>query len=62
MGLDKTATFSQIKLKYYKLAQKYHPDKNAGVQDPIFLEVTYAYKLLSDPRMRKWYDKEFELT
>ena len=39
MGLDHTATDKDIKLKYYKLAQQYHPDKNEGKEDPAFLEI-----------------------
>ena len=62
MGLDHTATDKDIKLKYYKLAQQYHPDKNEGKEDPAFLEIQFAYKLLADPHKRKWYDQESKLT
>lgn len=30
LGLEKTASDSQIKSAYYKLAKKYHPDHNKG--------------------------------
>lgn len=61
LGLQRTASMMQIKRAFYKLALKYHPDKNP--QDPAssdkFKEISEANKVLSDPEKRKKYDKIF---
>jgi len=56
MGLDSTATESEIKKQYRKLSLKLHPDKNPN-QDPIvaankFHELKLAYEVLMDPSAR----------
>jgi len=52
---------SAIKRKYYVLARKYHPDK-VGKDDKEaadkFKDIAEAYQVLSDPDLRKQYDKE----
>ncbi|MGV9202831.1 MAG: molecular chaperone DnaJ [Promethearchaeia archaeon] len=59
LGLDKDASESEIKLKYRRLAKKYHPDLNKD--DPEaetkFKEVQEAYEVLSDPEKRRRYDQ-----
>jgi curved DNA-binding protein len=61
LGLQPTASSLQIKHAFYKLALKYHPDKNP--LDPTssdkFKEISEANKVLSDPEKRKKYDKLF---
>ena len=58
LGIDKSASKSDVKKAYYKLAKKYHPDTNAG--DPAaakkFATLTEAYEVLSDGEKRKLYD------
>lgn len=58
LGVDKSATASQIKKAYYGLAKKFHPDTN---KDPTakdkFGEIQTAYELLSDPKKREQYDQ-----
>ena len=59
LGLQKGATYSEIKSAYRKLAKKYHPDLNPD--DPEaeakFKEVNEANDVLSDPDKRAKYDR-----
>ena len=57
LGISKTATESEIKNAYRKLAKQYHPDvnKEANAVDK-FKEATEAYENLSDAGKRKQYD------
>lgn len=59
LGLQKSASSSQIKRAYKKLAIKYHPDKNKN--DPKstekFIELQQAYETLSDPKKKSEYDE-----
>ena len=57
LGVDRDASFDEIKKVYRKLAREYHPDVNS---DPSagekFKEITTAYEVLSDPDKRQRYD------
>ncbi len=59
LGVPKTATASELKSAYRKLAKKLHPDVNPGRKDieQKFKEVTAAYDLLSDPDKRARFDR-----
>ena len=59
LGVKADTDAKQIKLTYYKMAQKYHPDK-AG-DDPKTIEkfktISSAYEVLVDEQLRKQYDQ-----
>src|SRR5262245_9873445 len=58
LGVDRTATQTEIKSAYRRLARKYHPDVN---DDPSaaarFAQITDAYHTLIDSERRKEYDR-----
>ena len=58
LGVDTTATESEIKKKFRKLAKEYQPDNNAGNLKAAekFTEINKAYDTLSDETRRKAYD------
>lgn len=53
------ADAKKIKLAYYKMAQKYHPDKAGDDKKAIekFKQVSNAYEVLVDENERKKYDR-----
>ncbi len=58
LGVESTATKSEIRKAYHGLAMKYHPDKS---QEPNakekFQEIHAAYEILYDDEKRSEYDK-----
>jgi len=49
LGLKRNATDKEIKLAYFSLAKKYHPDMNPGPESRIkFDTILAAYEVLSD--------------
>ena len=66
MDLQKSASASEIKLRFYKLAKEHHPDLNKDVRasekkkesdEELFKKITVAYDVLSDPEVRQAYDE-----
>ena len=59
LGVAKSATDSEIKSAYRKLAKKYNPDMNPGdaEAEKKFKEDSEAYAILSDAEKRKTYDQ-----
>jgi DnaJ-class molecular chaperone len=59
LNVSKNSTQTEIKKAYKKLAIKYHPDKNIDNKEEAekkFQEISYAYKILSDPDKRRSYN------
>ena len=59
LGIGKSATASDIKKAYRKLARKYHPDLNPSDKEAErkFKEINEANEVLSNPENRKKYDE-----
>ncbi|XP_026162744.1 dnaJ homolog subfamily B member 9-like [Mastacembelus armatus] len=59
LNVEPTATDSQIKKAFRKLAKKYHPDKNKSDDaETTFREIAEAYTVLSNKEKRRLYDTE----
>lgn len=58
LGVEKSATQTEIKATYRKLAKQFHPDKNPNNKsaEEKFKEINEAYDVLGDPEKRKKYD------
>ncbi len=58
LGVKPTATPREIKSAYRKLARKSHPDVNGGSENAAreFALLALAYRTLSDPQERAFYD------
>lgn len=58
LGVDKSATDTEIKSAFRRLAKQYHPDvnKEKGAEEK-FKEIQEAYAVLSDETRRKQYDQ-----
>ena len=59
LGVTKSASASEIKKAYYKLAKQYHPDVNPGdaEAEKKFKEINEAYAILSDDDKKAKYDQ-----
>jgi len=64
LGVPVDAVESKIKRAYYRKARKYHPDRNKDGNEEeakeLFQKIAEAYQVLSDPILRKQYNKEGE--
>lgn len=60
LGVAKTASESEIKSAYRKLARKYHPDLNKDNKEAAekFKEVSCAYDILGNKEKRQKYDNQ----
>ena len=62
LGITSSATASEIKAAFRKLAHIYHPDKNSN---PIYFEqfkqIKNAYEILGNTESKRLYDKSIQL-
>jgi molecular chaperone DnaJ len=63
LGVAKNASSPEVKKAYRKLAQKFHPDANAGNKEAEerFKEISAAYEVLGNGERRKQYDQVREM-
>lgn len=59
LGLERTASDSEVKAAYRRAAKKAHPDAPGGSRE-AFLSVKAAYELLRDPDRRRRLDQGCE--
>ena len=67
LDVSRESTGTQMKLKYYELARRYHPDRFRRAEatllrrlESAFARVTQAYDTLRDDRLRATYDAKLE--
>jgi len=64
LGLDRSASFGDIKDAYFTMAKKFHPDRVAQAPDPdlkekanfVFARINKAYEVLSNEEKKREYD------
>ncbi|HEX8137210.1 MAG TPA: J domain-containing protein [Pyrinomonadaceae bacterium] len=62
LGIKRTASGAEIKSAYRRLARKSHPDVNGGSETAAreFALLALAYRTLSDPQERAFYDSQLD--
>jgi curved DNA-binding protein CbpA len=58
LGVRPEASLAEIRRAYREKVRLYHPDMTPGVEGTRFRAVVEAWKVLSDVRKRKAYDRE----
>ena len=58
LGVKKSASLAEVKLAYFNMAKKFHPDTNKTLDArQVFSLIAEAYDVLSDPKRRAKYDE-----
>src|ERR1700674_1667322 len=62
LGVKRSATATEIKSAYRKLARKHHPDVNRGSEKAAreFALLSLAYHTLIDPQERSFHDQQLD--
>jgi molecular chaperone DnaJ len=58
LEINPTATATEIKAAYRRLAKKLHPDRNEDAGHEAIARLNIAYETLSDPLRRRTYDQQ----
>ena len=61
LDIDQCCSTKEIKKHYYRMAKRYHPDKNKNISDENFKYLSEAYTTLSNPKKRYIYDLKLKL-
>lgn len=63
LGIPNNASVRQVKSAYRSMAKRFHPDANKGSEAAaeLFRQLNNAYRILSDEKLRKNYDREITL-
>ena len=63
LGVEKSASASDLKNAFRRLARKYHPDRSTEDDaEDRFKEIQEAYAVLSDDQKRAQYDRSVSYT
>lgn len=64
LGIDESASSTQLRAAYKRMAMQYHPDRNAGDKEAeeMFKLINEAYHVLSDPIKKARYDARLNST
>jgi DnaJ-class molecular chaperone len=58
LDVSSSATTTEIKKSYRRLARKHHPDLNQDARDTQIKRLNEAYEVLRDPKKRAAYDAQ----
>jgi curved DNA-binding protein CbpA len=69
LGVERWATMDKIRKAYYRAAKEFHPDKHLHLTsdtlknklNAIFSHLTGVYKILTDPKERREYDRLLQI-
>ena len=57
LGVERDATYEEIKKNFRELAKKTHPDKTKEDSEDEMIQINKAYEILSDKTSREKYDR-----
>jgi molecular chaperone DnaJ len=60
LGISRSESAEGVRAAFRKLAKRYHPDKSGSEGTRLFQEIAEAYRVLSDPDLRKNYSEQLQ--